>query len=183
MTGGRSTPPPQGHTRAPPADASPAGGQASSRRPVGARPWPGRDPTHATCVPPRRPEGGSSLVMPLRDASRPQELRPTGPPRGSGAATPSGALRAIDSSARPRSGGPVVRAACGSSLSLTWLPRGVVLYEHRAEHAAAQAMERTGSLGADRQPTAAPAIETPARPDRLDLTAVLMLTDVPVSLC
>ena len=24
------------------------------------------DPTHATRVPPRRPEGGSSLVMPLR---------------------------------------------------------------------------------------------------------------------
>ena len=32
---------------------------------------------------------------------------------GSGAARPSGALRAIDSTACPRSGGPAVRAACG----------------------------------------------------------------------
>src|SRR5215208_6854406 len=35
-------------------------------------------------------------VMPPRGASRPQEPRPTSPPRGSGAAAPSGALRAID---------------------------------------------------------------------------------------
>src|SRR6266508_3570 len=33
---------------------------------------------------------------PLRGASRPHKPRPTGPPRGSGAAAPSGALRAID---------------------------------------------------------------------------------------
>jgi hypothetical protein len=38
----------------------------------------------------------------LRGASRPQKPRPTGPPRGSGAAAPGGALRAIDPSARPR---------------------------------------------------------------------------------
>jgi hypothetical protein len=61
------------------------------------------DPTHATGVPPRRLDGGSPQVAPLRGASRPQKPRPTGPPRGSGAAAPSGALRAIDSTARPRS--------------------------------------------------------------------------------
>jgi hypothetical protein len=40
--------------------------------------------------------------VPLRGASQPQKPRLTGPPRGSGAAAPQGALRAIDSSARPR---------------------------------------------------------------------------------
>src|SRR6266540_3199530 len=39
---------------------------------------------------------------PLRGASRPQKARATGPPWGRGAAAPQGALRAIDSSARPR---------------------------------------------------------------------------------
>jgi hypothetical protein len=38
-----------------------------------------------------------------RGASRPQTPRLTGPPRGSGAAAPEGALRAIDSTARPHS--------------------------------------------------------------------------------
>jgi hypothetical protein len=41
--------------------------------------------------------------MPPRGASQPQKPRLTGPPRGSCAAAPSGALRAIDSTARPRS--------------------------------------------------------------------------------
>src|SRR5215218_2173265 len=37
-----------------------------------------------------------------RGASRPQNPQPTGPLGGSGAAAPHGALRAIDSTARPR---------------------------------------------------------------------------------
>jgi hypothetical protein len=47
-------------------------------------------PTRPGCVPPRRPEARSPLVMPPRGASRPRFLRPTSPPRGSGAARPSG---------------------------------------------------------------------------------------------
>jgi Nuclease-related domain len=71
-------------------------------------------PTRITGVPSRGPVEVSPLVIPPRGASRPQEPRPTGPPRGSGAATPQGALRAIDpcGAAAPW-GGPVVRAACG----------------------------------------------------------------------
>ena len=49
-----------------------------------------------------------------RGASRPQQPRPTGPPRGSGAAAPSGALRAIDRRGRVL-GGPAARAAFGGS--------------------------------------------------------------------
>ena len=52
---------------------------------------------------PHRPEAGSPVVRPPRGASRPQNPRPTSPPRGSGADRPQGALRAIDSSACPRS--------------------------------------------------------------------------------
>jgi len=47
--------------------------------------------------------GYLSSSVPLRGASQPQKPRLTGPTRGSGADAPSGALRAIDSSARPRS--------------------------------------------------------------------------------
>jgi hypothetical protein len=60
------------------------------------------DPTPATRVPPRRPGAPFWLVRPPRGASRPQKPRPTSPPRGSGAARPGGALRAIDSTACPR---------------------------------------------------------------------------------
>jgi hypothetical protein len=55
---------------------------------------------------PRTPSPPRRRVRPghaPRGASRPQKPRPTSPPRGSGAARPSGALRAIDSSACPRS--------------------------------------------------------------------------------
>ena len=41
--------------------------------------------------------------VPLRGASQPQKPRLTGPPQGSGAARPQGALRAIDSTACPHS--------------------------------------------------------------------------------
>ena len=44
-----------------------------------------------------------SRSCPLVGASRPRKPRPTGPPRGSGAARPQGALRAIDSTACPHS--------------------------------------------------------------------------------
>jgi hypothetical protein len=69
----------------------------------GARPPTPAPPTHASGVPLARWTGGAPLVLPLRGASRPHNPRPTGPPQGSGAAAPSGALRAIDSTARPRS--------------------------------------------------------------------------------
>jgi hypothetical protein len=50
------------------------------------------------------PAGGRIIAgHASRGASRPQEPRPTGPPRGSGAARPQGALRAIDPSAWPHS--------------------------------------------------------------------------------
>jgi hypothetical protein len=52
---------------------------------------------------PHRPGPPFPLAVPPRGASRPQTPRPTSPPRGSGAAAPQGALRAIDSTARPRS--------------------------------------------------------------------------------
>ena len=59
--------------------------------------------TRARCVPLPGWTAASPLAVPPRGASRPQKPRPTSPPRGSGAAAPSGALRAIDPSARPRS--------------------------------------------------------------------------------
>jgi hypothetical protein len=112
------------------------------------------DPTPATRVPPPCLEAGSSLVLPPRGASRPQKPRPTGPPRGSGAAAPQGALRAIDSSARPRLWADLtVRAAYGGIPCLIWLPRRVVRQRKRvsqpppsARGSAGQAPVRKGRI-------------------------------------
>jgi hypothetical protein len=60
---------------------------------------------------------------PLQGGQSPAKPRATGPPWGSGAAAPQGALRAIDSFvAAAFLGGPAVRAACGGNLSRAWLP-------------------------------------------------------------
>jgi len=60
-------------------------------------------PTPATRVPPSPAGAGSPQLRPPRGASRPRFLRPTSPTQRSGAARPSGCLRAIDSMAWPRS--------------------------------------------------------------------------------
>jgi len=63
-----------------------------------------------------------------RGASRPHNPRPTGPPRGSGAAAAGGALRAIDPSARPRLLADLRSAPPSAAISSPpWFPRKVVL--------------------------------------------------------
>ncbi len=87
-----------------------------------ARPY----PTHATRVPPRQAEGGSSLVMPF--------VGPVGRKNHGRLAPLGGVVRPRRKERFARSihrrgrdlGGPSVRAACGGSLSLSWLPRRVV---------------------------------------------------------
>jgi hypothetical protein len=107
------------HTRRPAGRNGPPTGRADGHQ---GRCPPTLEPTRPSGVPPRRLDGGSPLVVPPRGASRPHNPRPTGPPRGSGAAAPGGALRAIDPSARPRLGPALAGAAFGGISCLTWLP-------------------------------------------------------------
>jgi hypothetical protein len=101
---------------APSARAASLASTAALPVPAAGQPWPRRGtptliptristliPTPATRVPPHRPRAPFALVMPLVGLVGRKNRGRLAPLGGSGAARPQGALRAIDSSAWPRS--------------------------------------------------------------------------------
>jgi hypothetical protein len=125
---------------------------------------PVRDPQPGVCLL-SRSRLAAGLVADQLVAARAPEPWPPGPgrhpfwpPQGSGAAAPSGALRAIDPyDAAAHSGGPTAGAACGGSLSLTWwpltlVPQGAVLLGggHDETQAASPQPAGRAAVGDDR---------------------------------
>jgi hypothetical protein len=76
-------------------------------------------------VPPRGLEAGSLLVMPPRGASRPQNPRPTSPPRGVVRSRRVVRFARLIQRRGRDLGGPSARAASGGNPSLPRLPRSV----------------------------------------------------------